>query len=77
MTTAKKIAYRPIDRSAVPEGIRWDVPPHNQGQIVEVAYSDGIRGSRELACRGDRYQRVTDRSDGSVSYYMLDTRAGR
>lgn len=62
----KKYMYRKI--ASVPDVARWDVPRHNQGQIVEVAYADP-GGHRDEACEGSLYRRVTDRSDGSVTYY--------
>lgn len=63
--------YEPISSEQVPPGAAWDVPRQNQGQIVEVAYSDGAppRPGRAENNRGDLYQRVRDTSDGSVTYY--------
>ena len=61
------ISYRPIPASAVPAGLRWDVPPRHQGQIVEVAYADAGRG-RYAASEGDEYRQTTDRSTGEVAY---------
>lgn len=63
-----KYSYTPCRESDIPDGIRFDVARHNQGQIVEVAY--GGHGRAEH-CVGDAYKRVTDKSDGSVSYYRL------
>jgi hypothetical protein len=63
----KTTQYRPVSKSVVPAGLRWDVPQRNQGQIVEVAYAEP--GSRAEAGNGDKWQRVTDRSDGSVQYF--------
>lgn len=42
----------------------WLVPPECAGQIVEVAYGD--------SCDGTLWRRVTDRSDGTVSYGCAD-----
>lgn len=42
-------------------GLRFDVPPENQGQIVEVSYAltpDGI------------IKQTHDRSDGTISYLI-------
>jgi hypothetical protein len=39
--------------------MRWYVSPKNQGQIVEYAYA---------VCDAWVYRRITDRSDGSVTY---------
>jgi hypothetical protein len=55
--------YVPIDTRSVPSDLRWDVPPQNQGQIVEVAYADE-RPEPSPACRGSRYRRTTDRAVG-------------
>ncbi len=63
MTTSK---YVRIQASEVPAGVRFDVPAHNQGQIVEVAYGGFDRAEHGA---GDPYKRVTDRSDRSVAYY--------
>lgn len=57
--------YLETDERAIPAGIMWDTPRANQGQIIEVSYGDFGRGLRG---HGDRYRRVTDRSDGSVTY---------
>jgi hypothetical protein len=48
-----------VSRDRMPS--RWDVPPVCQGQIVEYAYGWGEAGPM---------MRTTDRSDGSVTYYM-------
>ncbi len=63
--------YVECSESDVPAGVRFDVPGSNQGQIVEVAY--GAVGSRYEAGEGDPWQRVTDRSDGKVTYYRRKT----
>jgi hypothetical protein len=60
--------YREIPETEVPADLRFDVPRHNQGQMVEVAYAD-YPTDRYEACSGATYKRVTDRSDGSVTYY--------
>lgn len=60
--------YTEIPAQEVPAGARFDVPRQNQGQIAEVAYSTGGRPADECG-HGDLYQRVTDRSDRSVTYY--------
>lgn len=69
MRTSAK--YVRVDPSAVPPGLRWDVPPINQGQIVEVAYA--CPGSRAAADEGDEWQRVTDRGAGTVKYYRRES----
>ena len=68
--------YRKID-SAMPKNIRWDVPRQNQGQIVEIAYSDGdkVGQASAEAGHGSAWMRVTDQgepvgSQGRVRYYQ-------
>ncbi len=61
-----KTQYIKIDMSEVPSGVRFDVPRHNQGQIVEIAYGGFDRAEHG---NGDPYKRVRDRSDGSIVYY--------
>ncbi len=68
-----KTKYTQIAANQVPANVRWDVPAHCAGQIVEVAYA-AARPSRDEAGPGDPYQRVTDRSDRSVTYYRSVTR---
>lgn len=60
--------YVQVDVASVPSGLRWDVPPENQGQIVEVAYADDPPEVHR-ACSGSRYRRVIDRRDRSVAYW--------
>lgn len=60
--------YKRVFDIAEPTGLRWDVPPYHQGQIVEVAYADA-RPEAAPADSGAEYKRVTDRSDRSVTYY--------
>jgi hypothetical protein len=50
--------------------LRWDLPPANGGQTVEVAYAE--LGSAAPALPGAPYKRVTDRSDQSVVYYRRE-----
>jgi hypothetical protein len=64
----ERLTYVRTLLESLPAELRWDVPRHNQGQIVEVAYADERPLACE-ACHGSAYQRVTDRSDGSVAYY--------
>lgn len=60
--------YIECERSEIPEGVRFDVPRHLQGQHVEVAYGDFGRAEH---AEGDLYKRVHDRSVGpaAVTYY--------
>ena len=62
--------YQPTTLDQIPDGVRFDVPMHRQGQIVEVAY--GGFGRPEHG-PGDEYKRVHDRSEGpnAVRYYRL------
>jgi hypothetical protein len=59
-------AYVRIEENQVPRGVTFHVPRFAQGQIIEVAW--GTFG-REEAGPGDLYQRVHDRSDGTISFY--------
>lgn len=52
----------------IPDGVRFDVTMRNQGQIVEIAYGGFGRAEHDA---GDPYKRVTDHSDGSVTYFRL------
>jgi hypothetical protein len=58
--------WLPIPSWEVPEGVRFDTPRRNQGQIVEVAY--GTLGRAEAgSC--DPYMEVIDRSSGERRTY--------
>lgn len=75
MQTTKK-NYTPITPNQVPDGLRFDVPRRNQGQIVEVAYG-GPMSQRSEHDEGAPYKRVTDASEppsspDRVRYYRLD-----
>jgi hypothetical protein len=59
---ARAVKYERIPASEVPQGLRWDVPRQNQGQIVEVAYAD-YPTCRSEAARGSAYERATDQSE--------------
>ena len=54
-----RYSYKPCAASAIPIGVRFDVPRRGQGQIVEVAY--GGLGAAEHDV-GDPWRRTTDRS---------------
>ena len=56
----------PIPSWEVPEGVRFDTPGRNQGQIVEVGF--GTFGRAEAGSI-DPYMNVTDHSDGSSRTY--------
>lgn len=71
----KAVRYVDVPESEVPDDVRFDVPQHNQGQIVEVAYASARRG-RDEACYGDYWRRRTDQSiapgrPGRVTYARL------
>lgn len=67
--------YVPVAESAIPSGVRFDVPRRNQGQTVEVSYGDFGRSEHD---RGDLYMRIEDRSDRRVTYYQLvNTKTGK
>lgn len=63
--TYQKINYEP-------KNVRWDIPPQNQGQIIEVAYADVAPMSHE-AITGAMFRRVLDRGDNTVEYYRLQS----
>lgn len=50
----------------VPEGVRFDTPRINQGQIVEYCY--GTFGRSE-AGYGDPFRLIIDHSNNSRTYY--------
>lgn len=60
--------YLEIAAPELPANVRWDTPPQNQGQTIEVSYAHARPASDE-ACAGAPYKRVRDRSDQSVTYY--------
>ena len=72
MNAATKTKYVKIQESAVPAGLRFDVPAHCAGQIVEVAYGDRAECRAENS-RGAPYMRVHDRSDRTTVYYRRAT----
>jgi hypothetical protein len=66
--TSKSFRYEPCNLSDIPDGVTFDVPPRNQGQIVEVAYGDFGRAPND---HGDPWKRVQDKSlpGWPVQYY--------
>lgn len=62
--------YTRIPQSQVPPTVRFDVPARCGGQIVEVAYGGFGRHAHDS---GDPYKRITDQSDGEVTYYKWST----
>lgn len=66
--TTRKFNYVPCSEADIPEGIRFDTPRSNQGQMVEVSY--GTFGRAE-AGPGDPYERDIDHADGTVEYFRL------
>lgn len=66
---SKKYRYEPCSERDIPAGVRFDVPRHLQGQMVEIAYGGFDRAGHEA---GDPYKRVTDRGlGGGTTYYRL------
>ncbi len=62
------MTYIEIPADQIPDSIVFDVPRRHAGQIIEVAYGQH-RSRRDGADVGDPYKRITDRSDGTVTYY--------
>lgn len=66
--------YVEISEREIPEGVRFDVPARNSGQMIEVGYGTFGRGE---ASSGDPFKRVTDRGiGGGVRYYRLASNKG-
>lgn len=54
-----------------PSSLRWDTPPQNAGQSVEVQYAWAFP-SREVACFGAQWRREVDHSTGGkITYSRL------
>lgn len=64
--TASTDPWWPIPGWEIPDGVRFDTPGRNQGQIVEVAYGDFGRGE---ASDDSPYMRILDRSGPDRRYY--------
>lgn len=62
--------YVTCSQSDIPPWVRWDIPPQNQGQPIEVAYASG-GPDRTPAVQGDAYCRMTDRSSSPVAVTYL------
>lgn len=56
-----KPVYVQIDRTQIPNAVRWTVPRSSQGQIVEVAISDNMWMTGQLS-NFPRYRMITDQS---------------
>jgi hypothetical protein len=54
--------YQIISESLVPDGLTWDIPRQNQGQMVKVSYGNYGRGSPDV---GSLYRCTIDRSVGA------------
>jgi hypothetical protein len=61
--------YTKIRPEEVPNGVRFDVTLHRQGQMVEIAYGGYGRAEHD---DGDPYRRIHDRSDGTVTYWRRE-----
>lgn len=64
------VAYVSCSVDELPADLRWDLPPANGGQTVEVAYAEP--SSAAPALHGAQYKRVTDHSDQSVVCYRRE-----
>jgi len=73
-TKTKRMQYEVVKYGEIPSGVRWAVPPFNQGQIVEVAYGDFGRAEPGV---GDPWMRITDRSEVDGPTYYRRIRKGR
>lgn len=68
MTNTKNgTRYVRISESAVPEGVRFDCPRRNEGQMVLVEYGGFARREHD---EGDEFKRVIDRSLGGKTTYF-------
>jgi hypothetical protein len=70
--TGMSTTYEQIPESAVPATLVWTAETASRNSIVRTEYSTGRpagQGGNYEACDGDPYMRVTDDSDGSVTYY--------
>lgn len=65
IATTTDAYYLRCNASAVPDGLRFDVPRRFQGQIVEYSFADATPGRGE-ADVGSVWKMATDRSDQSV-----------
>lgn len=68
--------YRRVTERDVPTNLIWVTPRRNQGQIVEVSFSNGIPAGRRVnyeADDGDPWMRSVDRSDNTVRFYRATT----
>ena len=54
--------YIQVSDNNVPDILRWDVPPQNAGQIVEISYAHQDSRVRTSADEGDLWMRVEDKS---------------
>ena len=61
--------FTPIAASFVPASARFDTDRYTAGQMIEVAYAAAYTGRSEAIARDAKFKRVTDRSDGTVSYF--------
>jgi hypothetical protein len=65
--TTTKTQYTPISEDKVPAGVRFDCPRRLQGQTIEREFGGFSRSEHD---DGDLYMRVTDRTTGSVQYFV-------
>ena len=67
MSTTK---YVKITADKIPDGVRFDVPQRNGGQIIEVAYGGFGRAEHD---EGDKFMRIHDRSDMSTTLIRYES----
>lgn len=58
-----------IPAAVIPANVRFDTDTETRGQMVETAYAEYPPPRGESCARLARYKRVTDHSDGEVTYY--------
>lgn len=61
-----KPTWHEITLADIPDGVRFDVPRENQGQIIEIAYGGFDRAPHTSSAP---FKRVNDTSRISVRYY--------
>ena len=54
--------YIQVSDNNVPDILRWDVPPQNAGQVVEISYAHQDPRVRTPADEGDAWMKIEDKS---------------
>ena len=65
------VIYEQVPADQVPDHAVWWTARADAGQAVTHAYATGEPGAKTPASRGDRFQKVTDRSCGEVTFWRL------